>query len=292
MSAGGSALPCATPSSAPIPSFSICSRSSTSQSSRYSAAICRAASAMPPRRELVGGLVHQAAREVLRFGENARRARRRRQIGGAPPCTPAKASTASLVVARLVPVGFEFAQDGALHGGRGIFARRLPAIQRQGDSLQRLGLQVPHRRPGQLAHLRGIEFVGFPGPGQKHPLRRHSGGLCNSVISSGLPVTSPESNNRQRRNARPSAPRRRGRSARRLQSVLEVCVRRLSASHLDFAQSRAKSPSAADKMSLRAPGLRANSIFGIAAISPDISSISKGLPPSEAMSLFCKSVGS
>src|ERR1035437_10247570 len=45
MSAGGSALPCATPSSAPMPSFCICSRSRTSHSNWYSEAIVCAASA-------------------------------------------------------------------------------------------------------------------------------------------------------------------------------------------------------------------------------------------------------
>ena len=71
MKAGGSALPCATPSSAPIPSSRIFASSRTSHSSPCAAAMLRAASATLAGRQLVRRLVDEFAREVLRLADNA-----------------------------------------------------------------------------------------------------------------------------------------------------------------------------------------------------------------------------
>ena len=173
MSAGGSALPCATPSSAPMPSFSICSRSRTSHSNWYSEAIWRAASATfegvsrlagsftsPRVKFCASASMRPRASSVLEFRPAAGRRHRERFHG-------------FLVVVGLVAVRFELAQNGALHGRRGILAVRMTRIERQGDRLHRFRFQMPHRRAGHLAHLGRVELFQLPRSGQQHARGGH-----------------------------------------------------------------------------------------------------------------------
>ena len=67
---GGSALPCATPSSAPMPSFSICAWSSTSHSRPIFGSHLLGGVGDLRGRQQVGRFVHQAAREILRLGDD------------------------------------------------------------------------------------------------------------------------------------------------------------------------------------------------------------------------------
>ena len=91
ISAGGSALPCATPSSEPMPSWRMRSWSSTSHSRPYFCGHRAGAFGQRSGRQQVGRFVDQLAREVLRFGEDSSTLDRGFECGS-PARRPAKAN--------------------------------------------------------------------------------------------------------------------------------------------------------------------------------------------------------
>ena len=150
------------------------SRSSTSHSRPHSAAMLPGGLRHAIGGELVGGLVHQRASEILRFGDGPRVRHSRVQAGGirvAPlrrrlprfSCRPRSCSD---------PVR---TRPGWRPPRRPRHIRRVPdcAFQRQRDPLHGFGFQVADRGAHQLAKLGGIELLALARAGQEHSLGSH-----------------------------------------------------------------------------------------------------------------------
>ena len=82
-----------------------------------------------------------------------------------------------LVVARLVAVRFEIAQNGAFHGGGGeVGGWRSSPSRSKCDLLDRFGFQEAQGRPGELRRISaGVELLGLARSGQQDPRGGHSG---------------------------------------------------------------------------------------------------------------------
>ena len=120
----------------------------------------------------MAGSFASAAGEVLRFGDGPRVCHGFRETRAIPGRGDGKRLHGLLVVRGLVAIRFELAQDGALHGGGGIFGSGQRAFERQRDPPYGFGFQVPDRRAHQLAKLGGIELLALARAGQEHSLGR------------------------------------------------------------------------------------------------------------------------
>ena len=120
------------------------------------------------RRQEVGGLVRQRAGEVLGLGQHLAARHRGVEPGRAVRAHHGKRVQRLFVVAGLVAIGFEVAEDGAFHGGRGEFGAGAVSFQQHGGRQHLLLFQEAHRRGHQLAQLGGIETFGLSAARQQH----------------------------------------------------------------------------------------------------------------------------
>ena len=124
------------------------------------------------RRQPIGRLVDQVAAEILRFGQNPAALDSGIQTGRI--AGHRERLDRFLVVALLVAVGLEIAQDGAFDRGRSEVVAGKFGIQGEGDVLDRFGLQIAQRGPAQAAHFGGVEFLRLARPRQQDPGGAHA----------------------------------------------------------------------------------------------------------------------
>ena len=193
-----------------MPSSSIWARSRTSHSRWNSAAIFRAASAMREGVRRLAGSLTKARVKFWASPEDASAG-----DGGFVRWAPATTNswTDFLVVAGLVAVGLEIAQDGAFDGGASEVRSLATRGRGEGDLFHRFGLQAADGGTCQLCAFRAASnFSGFPTPPAARAWRqpRASGGAGSIRAAFRRPPRNRRG--RRRRNVPPSALRRPARS--------------------------------------------------------------------------------
>ena len=211
--------PCATPSSEPMPSFSIASRSSTSHSSPNSAAIFARRSAIASG---VSRLAGSFTRSRVKFCASA--TIRPRSTAASRPGVVAghrERIDRFLVVAGLVAVRLEIAQNRALHRGRREFVAGELGVQGECDPSSPIWPSgSARRRPLSRRISAASNFSGLPGARQQDPRRAHSRRVVEQRLLQRLSRRSLRSQKGPpRRNGFPSGLRRPERSGRRLPPV-------------------------------------------------------------------------
>ena len=170
------------------------SRSRTSHSRPYSAAICAGALGQQRGRQAVGGLVDQVAGEVLRLGDDARRvAALLSEAGCASGTTTEKRSTAFCrLCCRSCSGPARSRREWRLRRPPRHGPPRRTGSGQEGDAADALGLQQPQRGARHLAQFGRVEASRLPRADHQQPFARfRPGARCSSVISSALPLNSP-----------------------------------------------------------------------------------------------------
>src|ERR1035437_38987 len=193
MSAGGSALPCATPSSAPMPSFCICSRSRTSHSNWYSEAIVCAASATF---EGVSRLAGSFTRPRVKFCASASMRPRATAPSSSvpePAATTANASTDFLSSSVVYRSGSNSPRIAPSTAAAAYSPPACSASSARAIFFTDFDFKCRTAAPATLRNSAGSNFSTFPTPASSTRAAATPGGRCSSVNSRDFPATSPAS---------------------------------------------------------------------------------------------------